>query len=95
MKKGSNKYFTSISFIMKGLLGYMAYCAPYPVWLSPLLHKIRGVRIANVFDVYIAPNVVIDSLFPELVTIEEDVYLTRGVKVITHFNPTESIKKNH
>jgi hypothetical protein len=63
------------------------------MWLSPLLHKIRGVRIENIFNGYIAPNVLLDSLFPELIMIEEDVYLTRGVKVICHFNSTDSIKK--
>ena len=45
------------------------------------------------FNGYIAPNVLLDSLFPELIMIEEDVYLTRGVKVICHFNSTDSIKK--
>lgn len=87
------KYFRSSKFIFKGLLGYIAYIAIYPTWLCPLIHRIRGVKIKDVFNVYIAPNVVIDSIFPELITIEEDVYITRGVKIISHFNPTASIQR--
>ena len=88
-----NKYFASLKFIFKGLLGYLAYISVYPLFLSPLLNKIRGTNIKNIFRVYIAPNVLIDSIFPEYITIEEDVYITRGVKIISHFNPTESLKK--
>jgi len=88
-----SKYFFSLKFLIKGLLGYLAYIVIFPVSLCPLIHKLRGAKIVNFKNTYIAPNVLIDSLFPELVTIEEDVYITRGVKIITHFNPTAQIKK--
>ena len=88
-----SKYFSSISFIFKGFLGYLAYISAFPSFLSPLLNKVRGVKIKDVFNVYIAPNVLIDSIYPEAITIEEDVYLTRGVKVLSHFNPTASLKE--
>jgi len=87
------RYVRNVRFLIKGLLGYMAYVSVLPTWLSPLLNKIRGVHIENIFRTYIAPNVLIDSLYPELVTIEEEVYLTRGVKIISHFNPTRPIAK--
>ena len=88
-----NSYFTSASFIYKGFLGFLAYYAVWPQSLAPLLNKMRGVRIGSVSRVYIAPNVLIDSLYPERVTIEDEVYLTRGVKVLAHFNPTDPIKR--
>ncbi len=91
MKK--NRYFVSPSFLVKGFLGFLAYAAVWPIFLSPLLNKLRGVKINNVSRVYIAPNVIIDSLYPEHVTIEDEVYLTRGVVVLSHFNPTDPIKK--
>lgn len=87
------KYNNSLTFLIKGFLGYIAYIVIMPSWLSPLIHRWRGVRILDVKRTYIAPNVLIDSLFPELLTIEEDVYLTRGVKIITHFNPTDPQKE--
>lgn len=87
------EYTRRFDFLVKGLLGYLAYIAVMPMWLAPWLHRLRGAKIHNIKNVYIAGNVLIDSLFPELIEIEEDVYLTRGVKVISHFNPTDSIKK--
>jgi acetyltransferase-like isoleucine patch superfamily enzyme len=89
----NSKYSRSLSFISKGLLGYIAYIVLFPSFLCPLIHKIRGVKIKKIFRTYIAPNVIIDSLYPEYVTIEEDVYITRGVRILTHFNPTDPQKK--
>lgn len=87
------KYYRSVSFLAKGILGYLAYVAIYPSFLSPWLNKLRGVNIKNIYNVYIAANVLIDTIHPELVTIEDDVYITRGVKILTHFNPTPPQKK--
>lgn len=84
-------YTGSLDFLWKGLLGYAAYCAIFPLWLPAWLNKLRGVRIDNFRKVYIAPNVLIDSVYPESVTVEDEVYLTRGVKIIAHFNPTNPI----
>ena len=83
--KGSiGKYFFSLSFLVKGLLGYIAYMMIFPSWLAAWIHKIRGVKIDNFRTVYIAANVLIDTSFPERVTIGNHVYLTRGCKVIAH-----------
>jgi acetyltransferase-like isoleucine patch superfamily enzyme len=84
-------YAGSVSFLWKALLGYAAYYLFFPMWLPALLNKWRGVRISNFRKTYIAPNVLIDTIYPEAVTIEDEVYLTRGVKVIAHFNPTNPI----
>lgn len=82
------KYNTNIGFIWKALLSNLAYICIYPAFLCPLLHKIRGVKIGSPFNLYISTNVHIDSLFPELVTVEDEVYITRGVKILSHYNPT-------
>ena len=87
------KYFHSLSFIYKGLLGYLAYVTVFPTFLCPLIHRLRGTKIKSIFNLYIAPTVLIDSIFPELVLLEEKVYITRGVKIITHFNPTPPQQK--
>jgi len=84
-------YSASWRFLWRGLLGYAAYYALFPMWLPAALNKLRGVKIDDFRRVYIAPNVLIDSLYPEAVTIEAEVYLTRGVKVIAHFNPTNPL----
>jgi acetyltransferase-like isoleucine patch superfamily enzyme len=78
------KYFKNFSFVWKGGLGYLAYIAIVPPWLPAWLHKRRGVKIENYKTVYIAPNVLIDTSFPELIEIGDDVYITRGAKIIAH-----------
>jgi acetyltransferase-like isoleucine patch superfamily enzyme len=84
-------YFLNLKFIAKAFLGYVAYIAIFPSFLPALIHKLRGAKISNPFKVYIAPQVMIDSLYPELITIQEGVYITRGVSIISHFNPTNAI----
>lgn len=93
MEKRRTNYTRSVSFLLKSLLGYLAYITIYPFWLTAFLNKIRGVKINNCRKVYIAPNVAIDSLYPELVTIEDGAYITRGCKLVSHFNPTNGIAK--
>ncbi|KTD18974.1 acyltransferase [Legionella jordanis] len=83
-----DKYFKSFSFLWKGALGYLAYIAVFPVWLPAWLHKIRGVKMDKFRTVYIAPNVLIDTTFPQHVTIEDNVYITRGAKIISHTSYT-------
>ena len=88
-----SKYFTNINFLIKGLLGYLAYVAVIPPWLPAWLHKVRGVQISNFRSVYIAPNVLIDTSFPESITIEDNVYITRGAKIICHTSFTPPTQK--
>ena len=96
-------YLLSLKFLFRALLGYIAYVCFFPPFMPALLNKLRGVKIINPFKTYIAPNVIIDTIFPEFITIEEGVYITRGARILSHFNPTngiaeiikrESIKKN-
>jgi acetyltransferase-like isoleucine patch superfamily enzyme len=88
-----SKYFTNFSFLWKGMLGYLAYAMIVPPWLSAWLHKTRGVKIADYKSVYIAPNVLIDTTFPEAITIENGVYITRGAKIIGHTAYTPATQK--
>ena len=87
------KYSRSFRFLYSSLLGYLSYFSILPYWLSPLLNKLRGVKINSIFNVYIAPFVLIDSLYPELVTIEDEVYLTRNVTILTHTNYTKPLQE--
>lgn len=72
----------------KVVLGVLTGYLPGPSWLIAWLHRLRGVKVRDIRSVFIAGGVLIDSRFPELVTIEEHVYLTRGAVVLTHFSPT-------
>jgi acetyltransferase-like isoleucine patch superfamily enzyme len=79
----------SFSHGFKGLLGNLASYLFYPPWLIAALHKLRGVKIADVRSVFISFNVCLDNVFPELITIGRDVWLCRNVVVLAHFNPSE------
>ncbi len=85
------RYDLKIKYIWRASLAFVAYVTVWPQCLPALLNKWRGVKILKPCKTYIAPNVVIDTLYPELVTIEEGVYVTRGVKILAHFNPTDGI----
>jgi hypothetical protein len=74
----------------KIVFGVIASYLPGPSRLLAWLHRLRGVRFADPSTVFIAGGVLIDSRFPELVSIGEHVYLTRGVVILTHFSPTPS-----
>ena len=87
------KYFIRLSYVLKGILGYIAYISIFPSFLSPFLHKIRGVKIQDIHRVYIAPGVLIDSIYPEVIEIADDVYLTRGVVILSHTNYTPPLQK--
>jgi len=82
----------SVTGLWKGFLGHWAYYVNWPHTLAALLHKIRGVNIAHVYRVRIAGNVLIDTLYPELVKIEDDVFVTRGVTIVAHFTPTPFLR---
>jgi acetyltransferase-like isoleucine patch superfamily enzyme len=47
------------------------------------LHRARGVKIGK--DVWISYNVVLETGFPELITIDDSAFIGIGVIVIAHF----------
>lgn len=76
------------------LLQLLASMSPSPS-LSVLFHRAKGCNIGN--HVYIGPNVHIDILYPELVTIEDYVSIGMNSMIFAHSNPTNSawIKEHH
>jgi len=89
----ANRLIVSFNHLYKSVLGMVAYYVPFPSFLTALIHRCRGVRIKNIWNIFIAYHVLIDSMHPEEVEIDEDVWLTREVKIIAHFNPTPLIKE--
>lgn len=73
---------------VKVVFGVLASYLPGPSWLLTWIHRKRGVQFTNPSTVFIAAHVLLDSRFPELIRIEDHVYLTRGAVVLAHFSPT-------
>jgi acetyltransferase-like isoleucine patch superfamily enzyme len=88
----ANRLIISFRDLYKMILGMIAYYIVFPSFLTAFLHRLRGVKIKNIWKIYISYHVLIDSMHPEMVEIEEDVWLTRDVKIIAHFNPTPILK---
>jgi len=59
----------------------------FPHSLIWWIHKIRWVKFKNFKKVFFAFDVYIDWRTPELITIGEDVWITRWVKILSHFHP--------
>lgn len=56
--------------------------------LRVALHRARGVRIGK--DVWISSNVVLETEFPNLITIDDNAFIGIGVIVIAHFKESRS-----
>jgi len=86
------RFFFSFTHFYKILLGLIAYHTPFPM-LNAFIHRLRGVKIRKLTNVFIGYHVMIDSINPEYVEIEDEVWIARNVMIATHFNPTPTIKE--
>ncbi len=68
-------------------LKYLATRSPIPSF-TVQMERARGVRIGN--HVYIGTNVEIDTVYPDLITIEDYVSIGGGCYIFAHSNPTYS-----
>jgi serine acetyltransferase len=54
------------------------------------MHRARGVRIGR--NVWISYNVILETACPELITIDDDVFIGIGVIVIAHFKESRGVR---
>ena len=66
------------------------YCPPR---LNSFFFKLAGVQF-NSKKVWIGNKCYFDTIFPENISINDNVCLSYGITIITHFDPSESIKKH-
>jgi galactoside O-acetyltransferase len=73
-----------MNFITQAILGNLArsfwFCPP----LAKLLHSLRGINFTDRGSVFITEGVTLDNKYPKLINIGRDVWLTRGVVVLSH-----------
>lgn len=70
-----------LRYLARYLIGNLAQhvpISPVKVWL----YRSLGARIGK--NVFISPGVIFDPLFPDLITIEDDVLLGLGSRLLTH-----------
>lgn len=80
-----NQYITkNQGSLLKAILGYIAYHFFAPMFLINLIHKIRGVKIDNIWNTVIAWHCDLDPIYPEAITIEEGAWITRHCIITAH-----------
>lgn len=78
-----------VRFFFSWILQTLAKISPHP-GISRFCQKMRGVKMGK--PVYIGPNVHIDDLYPELITIQDYVSVGMGTMIFAHSNPTCSLE---
>ncbi|MBX3402728.1 MAG: hypothetical protein KF699_04860 [Phycisphaeraceae bacterium] len=71
------------------LLGNLARWAPRGVILP--IHRMRGVRMGT--DVFIDPTAIIETAFPENITIGNDVRITAGCVIMSHIKAPHYLRE--
>jgi acetyltransferase-like isoleucine patch superfamily enzyme len=84
----SEIYFSFIK-LKDYVLSLVAYFAPYN-GIRIMCHRWRGVKIGK--NVLIGFHCVLDEIFPDFITIEDDVSLAGKVYILAHSNPYEHFK---
>jgi|TARA_B100001105_G_scaffold245927_1_gene229132 acetyltransferase-like isoleucine patch superfamily enzyme len=82
-----------LKFTKTWILHKLAYSSAYPGW-AIRMQKARGVKIGK--NSHINPHVLIDLLYPHLITIENNVSIGSHSMIFAHSNPTANLflKKN-
>lgn len=76
-------------FYRNWLLGNLVRWAPRGVILP--LHKMRGVKMGK--DVFIDPTAIVETAFPENITIGNDVRITAGCVIMTHIKAPHYLRE--
>lgn len=92
-KGTSGRFQLQCRFAKTWILHTIAYSTPLSS-LAIRLQRSRGVKIGN--NCHISPYVLIDLLYPQLVTIGDNVTLGSNAMIFAHANPTTNmfLKKN-
>lgn len=79
-----NKLYTLKRFV-RFLFLHLQHLPMKSVGMRPCLVKLGGVKIINTKSVFIGENCYFDTLAPECIEIENNVLITRGCSVLTHY----------
>jgi acetyltransferase-like isoleucine patch superfamily enzyme len=67
---------------------YIAYSSLFP-GITIIMQRRRGVKIGN--GCHISPYVLIDLMYPDMVTIEDNVGIGSNSMIFAHVNPTSNL----
>lgn len=73
------------------ILQDLSFFAPWPV--RSYLHRARGAKIGK--NVFIGSLVILEETYPEYITIEDNVQVSAGAKIVTHDSSFENAFRGH
>lgn len=82
------KFKLRLKFLRTWILHSIAYSSPLPNFVI-LLQRARGVKIGK--NCHFSPYVLLDLLYPELITIEDNVTVASNVMIFAHVNQTTNL----
>jgi len=82
------KFSLRCKFIKTWILHSLAYSSPLSSFIIKM-QRSRGVKIGNFC--HMSPYVLIDLVYPQLVTIEDNVTIGSNSMIFTHANPTSNL----
>ena len=77
-----------INFLRSWLHHWIAYSSPHPK-TTIFFQRLRGVKIGN--SCHISPYVLLDLIYPDKITIEDNVGIGSNTMIFAHINPTANI----
>ncbi|WP_371504459.1 DapH/DapD/GlmU-related protein [Nitrosopumilus adriaticus] len=86
-KGGFGRIKLKFRFLKSWFYHRLAFSSPLSSWVVKCQRK-RGVKIGN--NCHISPYVLIDLIYPELITIEDNVTIGSNSMIFAHVNPTTS-----
>jgi len=87
------KFKLRTKFLKSWILHSLAYSSPLSEWIITM-QRARGVKIGK--NCYFSPYVQLDLLYPQLITIEDNVGIGSNSIIFVHSNPTANLYlKNH
>ena len=89
LKGTLGKFHLKCKFFKTWILHSLAYFAPLSSFIIKM-QRARGVKIGKFC--HISPYVLIDLVYPNLITIEDNVTIGNNSMIFAHVNPTASIK---
>lgn len=89
-ERGTNPFTLALNYLFRNyLLGLLVRIAPRGVIL--VLHRMRGVRMGS--GVFIDPTAIVETAYPENITIGNDVRIAAGSVIMTHLKAPHHLRE--
>jgi acetyltransferase-like isoleucine patch superfamily enzyme len=89
-ERGTNPFTLAMNYLFRNyLLGLLVRVAPRGVIL--VLHRMRGVKMGS--GVFIDPTAIVETAYPENITIGDDVRIAAGSVIMTHLKAPHHLRE--